>query len=167
MAYTQTTLAALRSKAGSLLQKIYTEFGLVKTELDALATYNAAGSKIAKGTLSPGNANAICMAWQNPESSKIIIHRVIVRITAGGGTAGATADFGIVENATITADTLINGLDITAAILADNVTNKGSKGLTMGVVDENGGTNDYITGKILGANAASLAGKYYIFYTVV
>jgi hypothetical protein len=37
MTYTQTSLATLRSKAGSLLQKIYTEFGLVKTELDALA----------------------------------------------------------------------------------------------------------------------------------
>jgi hypothetical protein len=38
MAYTQTTISTLRSKAGTLLQKIYTEFGLVKTELDALAT---------------------------------------------------------------------------------------------------------------------------------
>jgi hypothetical protein len=37
MTYTQTSLATLRSKAGSLLQKLYSEFGLVKTELDALA----------------------------------------------------------------------------------------------------------------------------------
>jgi hypothetical protein len=36
MTYTQTSLATLRSKAGSLLQKLYSEFGLVKTELDAL-----------------------------------------------------------------------------------------------------------------------------------
>ena len=33
--------------------------------------------------------------------------------------------------------------------------------------DENGGTNDYVTGKILVANAASLVGKYYIYYTTV
>jgi hypothetical protein len=38
MTYTQTALDILRSKGGSLLKKIYTEFGLVKTELDALAT---------------------------------------------------------------------------------------------------------------------------------
>jgi hypothetical protein len=37
MTYTQTSLATLRSKTGSLLQKLYSEFGLVKTELDALA----------------------------------------------------------------------------------------------------------------------------------
>ena len=36
MTYTQTSLATLQSKAGSLLQKLYSEFGLVKTELDAL-----------------------------------------------------------------------------------------------------------------------------------
>jgi hypothetical protein len=40
MTYTQTNLATLRSKAGSLLQKLYTEFGLVKTELDTLTTAN-------------------------------------------------------------------------------------------------------------------------------
>lgn len=34
MTYTQTNLAGLRTKAGSLLQKLYSEFGLVKTELD-------------------------------------------------------------------------------------------------------------------------------------
>jgi hypothetical protein len=37
MTYTQTSLATLRSKTGSLLQKLSSEFGLVKTELDALA----------------------------------------------------------------------------------------------------------------------------------
>jgi hypothetical protein len=35
------------------------------------------------------------------------------------------------------------------------------------VLDEKDGTNDYITGKILGANAADLAGKLYILYTKV
>jgi hypothetical protein len=40
MTYTQTALDILRSKGGSLLKKIYYEFGLVKTELDALLTAN-------------------------------------------------------------------------------------------------------------------------------
>lgn len=56
MTYTQTSLATLRSKAGSLLQKIYTEFGLVKTELDALAAVDAAVdaelTKVANSNLS-------------------------------------------------------------------------------------------------------------------
>jgi hypothetical protein len=40
MTYTQSTLEALRNKAGSLLNKLYTEFGLVKTELDSISAIN-------------------------------------------------------------------------------------------------------------------------------
>jgi len=44
---------------------------------------------------------------------------------------------------------------------------KGEHGKSRQVVDENGGTNDYITGKILVQGAAALTGKYYILYTVI
>lgn len=167
MTYTQTSLATLRSKAGSLLQKIYTEFGLVKTELDALAAADAAGLKIAKGSLTPGDAGDFAFTWQNPEASKIIVTRVLINITTAGGTDSSVLDVGVVENATSTANNLIDGLNLNATGIFDNITDKGENGKSLQVVDENGGTNDYITGKILVQDAAALAGKYYILYTVI
>ena len=167
MTYTQTPLATLRSKAGSLLQKLYSEFGLVKTELDALAAVDAAGLKIAKGALTAGNANDFAFAWQNPEASKIIVTRVLINITTAGGTDSSVLDVGVVADAASTANTLIDGLNLNATGIFDNITDKGNSGKSRQVVDEKGGTNDYITGQILEQNAASLAGKYYIFYTVV
>ncbi len=123
--------------------------------------------KVAKVALTPGNANAFAFAWQNPEASKIIVHRVIVDRTAAGGTATSVLDVGVVADATSTADTLIDGLDLNATGVADNVSDVGTNGKARAKVDENGGTNDFITGKILVANAASLAGNVYIHYSVV
>lgn len=61
MSYTQTTLTVLRSKAGSLLQKLYSEFGLVKTELDAMATA-VDTSKIKYADLTPGVGTTSALA---------------------------------------------------------------------------------------------------------
>jgi hypothetical protein len=123
--------------------------------------------KIAKVALTAGNANAFAFAWQNPEATKIIIERIMLNLTTAGGTGSSVIDVGIVADATSTADTLIDGLDINQTGLFDNITNKGTNGLTKGLVDENGGTNDYITGKILTANAAALVGNAYIVYFAV
>ena len=123
--------------------------------------------KVAKVALVAGNANAFAFAWQNPEASKIIVHRVIVDRTAAGGTATSVLDVGVAPTATDTADTLIDGLDLNATGVADNVSDVGTNGKARAKVDEKGGTNDYITGKILTANAASLAGYAYIHYMVV
>lgn len=168
MTYTQTTLDTLRMKGGSLLQKLYTEFGLVKTELDALGAVDTAGLKVARITLAGGNANAFAFAWANPETSKIIVSRVVVDVTTKGAVAGALLDVGPAANATTHSDTLINGLDIaTAVICADNITNKGSNGLSLCKLDAAGGTTAFITGQILVQNATALAGYAYIYYNKV
>lgn len=64
MVYTQTTLAILRSKTGSLLQKLYSEFGLVKLELDAHkvlidAAAGGAGSTLASAKIIVGGADNV------------------------------------------------------------------------------------------------------------
>lgn len=82
--------------------------------------------RVAKVALTAGNANAFAFAWQNPESSKILVHRVLVDITTAGGTASSVLDVGVVADATSTADTLIDGLDLNAAALSDNVSNGGT-----------------------------------------
>jgi len=167
MTYTAPGAATFVRKGGSLSSKITSELSLIDTELDTLAASDAAGLKVAKGTLKAGNANAFAFVWKNPEASKIIVTRVLINITTAGGTSSSVLDVGVVANATSTADTLIDGLNLNATGIFDNITDKGDDGKSRQVVDENGGTNDYITGKILDQNAAALVGKYYIFYTVI
>lgn len=167
MTYTAPGAATFVRKGGSLSSKISSELSLIDTELDTLAASDAAGLKVAKGTLKAGNANAFAFAWENPEASKIIVTRVLINITTAGGTSSSALDVGVVADATSTADTLIDGLDLNATGIFDNITDKGENGKSRQIVDENGGTNDYITGKILAQNAAALVGKYYIFYTVI
>ena len=74
---------------------------------------------------------------------------------------------GVVADATSTADTLIDGLDLNTTGLFDNIVDKGTNGKARQIVDENGGTNDYVTGKILVANAAAVVGDVYIVYFTV
>ena len=168
MTFTAPPQNFLKNGLGTDSSILAEKFGNVKTELDALAAVDAAGLKIAKGTLAGGLANAFSFAWQNPEASAIVVSRVVIDVTTVGAVAGALLDVGPGATATTHSDTLIDGLDITTAVItADNITNKGSNGLSLCKLDAAGGTTDYITGQILVQAAAALVGKYYIFYTVV
>jgi len=168
MTYVAPGTTGFAARGGSLAKKITSELALIDTELDSLVATDAAGLKIVKGTLTAGAANAFALAWQNPESSKILVTRVMLRIETAGGTATSVIDVGPGASATTHSDTLIDGLDINQTGIFDNITNKGSNGLAIGcVLDEKDGTTDYITGQILTEAASALVGKYYIFYTVV
>ena len=160
MTYTSPSPTFLKTKTG-------TDSSIIAGELAKIAASDAAGLKVAKGTLKAGNADTFAFAWENPEASKIIVTRVLINITTAGGTVSSVLDVGVVANATSTADTLIDGLDLNATGIFDNITDKGGNGKSYQVVDENGGANDYITGKILAQKADALVGKYYIFYTVI
>lgn len=161
MSYTPTDAGTFRSKGGSLSQKLGYEFSNIATEFNG-------GLKVATGALIAGSANAFAFAWQNPETSKIIINRVFVNVTTKSATAGSLLDVGTGATATTHSDNLIDGLDIaTATVLADNVKNAGTNGKGLSLLDEKSGTTSYVTGQILVQNAAALAGKYYIVYMVV
>ena len=114
--------------------------------------------------LAPGNANAFAFAVQNPEGVDCVVTNVIVDITIAGGTASSVLDIDVVADATSTGDTIIDGLDLNATGVADRHDNAGSNGGEPKKWDKNGGSNDYVTGKILAQNAASLAGKVIIEY---
>ena len=114
--------------------------------------------------LAPGNANAFAFAVQNPEGVDCVVTNVIVDITTAGGTASSVLDVDVVADATSTGDTIIDGLDLNATGVADRHDNAGSNGGEPKKWDKNGGSNDYVTGKILAQNAASLAGKVIIEY---
>ncbi len=114
--------------------------------------------------LASGNANAFAFAVQNPEGVDCVVTNVIVDITTAGGTASSVLDVDVVGNATATGDDIIDGLDLNAAAMGDRHANAGSNGGAPVKWDKNGGTNDYVTGKILVQNAASLVGKVIIEY---
>lgn len=114
--------------------------------------------------LASGNANAFAFAVQNPEGVDCVVTNVIVDITTAGGAPSSVLDVDVVADATSTGDKIIDGLDLNATGVADRHDNAGTNGGEPLKWDKNGGTNDYITGKILAQNAASLAGKVIIEY---
>ncbi len=166
MTYTSPSPTFLKTKTGTDSSIIARELAKIDAELDTLTASDAAGLKIARVALAGGNENAFAFAWANPETSKIIVSRVVVDVTTKSDTPGALLDVGPGGTATTHSDTLIDGLDIaTAVITADNITNKGDNGgLSLCKLDAVGETTAYITGQILAQNAAELAGYAYIFY---
>jgi hypothetical protein len=115
--------------------------------------------------LAAGNANAFALAEQNPYDYDVIITRVIVNLTTAGGTGSSVGDMDIAADATSTGDDIFDGIDLNSTGLFDslNATDNGSNGEgKCWTWDARGGTNDYVTLKILVQNAASLAGKVFI-----
>lgn len=154
-------------ESGSLLFKTLTGNTILKLDVDTGRVAMPGSRVIAKVALTAGSANDYAFAWQNPEAAKIIVERVLVNLDTAGGSGNSVLDVGVVANATSTADTLIDGLDLNTTGLFDNIVDKGTNGKARQLVDEKGGTNDYVTGKILVANAAALVGDVYIVYFTV
>jgi len=136
-------------------------------EVDSLEAVVDAGIKVASVAIVGGLENAFAFNWQNPESVPIMVQRVMVDIGTQGATASAVIDIGTAANGTTHSDNLIDGLAVTATGLFDNVESKGSNGKSRQRMDAKDGTTDYITGQILAAAAAALAGRVYIEYVKV
>jgi len=129
---------------------------------------NLVRRRIKRVALTAGAANAMAFAWQNPEDKPIVVTKVVVDKTTAGGTATSVLDIGPATSATGTADTIIDGLDLNSAAVADNIADKGTNGTTRVVKrDAKDGTNDYITGKILVEKCDNLVGYVYIEYFIV
>lgn len=134
-------------------------------ELNQLASIDRA-VKVAKVALSSDTGNAGLFSWQNPESSRILVERVILDVTTAA-TGAANADIGSDGDGTGTNDNLLDGVDIGAAAgVFDNVDDQGTNGQSVIALDENGGTTDYITGTA-SADPAGIVGNVYIHYVVI
>ena len=114
--------------------------------------------------LASGSANAFAFAVQNPEDVDCIVTNVVVDITTAGGTASSVLDVDVVGDATSTGDDIVDGLDLNAAGTFDRHSSPGTNGGAPVKWDKKGGTNDYVTGKILAQNASSLVGQVVIEY---
>ncbi len=131
-------------------------------------TYLASGEeRVAFGVLTSGVTNTFMFAWQNPHNSAAIVKRVIVQITTAGGTGGSLGNIGTAANATTEGDNLLDGIDLNSTGLYDNIDDQGTNGAAKRIIDANGGTTDYVTGRITVANASSLVGTWRIEYVGV
>lgn len=124
--------------------------------------------RYASGSLTAGVANAICFAWNNPELQDILIKKVVVEVTTGGGTPGSHLDVGIADDATGTNrgteffdDLLLNTAQIDDAWVGGD---GGTQTKWVFCQDSASAVDDWIVGQILDANAGSLVGEYYIEY---
>ena len=117
--------------------------------------------KVLAVALTPGLVNTFAAAVENPHAADCIIHKVILDITTAGGTATAVMNVGVAANGTTGSDTLIDGADINADAIYDNITDKGSNGKTRA----RWGATEFVTGQILTEAASALVGTLYIFYT--
>lgn len=136
------------------------------TNMDLLDTAYQGGVKVVKGTLVAGVVDTYPFTWQNPESSAILVQRVIVDVTTVAS-AASVMDVGVVAGATSTAATIFDDIPLNAEAVYDHalVSGEGLGGVHK--MDANGGTNDWITGKALTQASTGLVGKYYLEYVVV
>lgn len=117
------------------------------------------------GSLTAGNANDFAFTWQNPHIMEILVTKIVVEVQTGGGTVGSLLNVGTAANATTGSDNLSDGvITLNTTDVYDNSKYVGTNGLVAQYLQANGGGTDWITGQITIANAASLVGKYYIFY---
>ena len=116
-------------------------------------------TKVAEVALGVADTGGGVLSWQNPESLPILVTSVDVRTTTKS-TGASTIDVGVSANDTTSDDTLIDGADTgTAAGLFSSA--------AKAVLDENGGTTDYITGSKASGACAGLVGYAYIQYVVL
>jgi len=124
--------------------------------------------KVATIPLIAGAQNAFCLNWQNPESVPIMVFHVIINVTVAG-VATSVIDLGPAIAVDTHSDTLIDGaaLDGAPPYYLNSFDDAGGNGVAFALLNENGGTTDWITGQILTAAGTNLAGTVYILYTTM
>jgi hypothetical protein len=155
---------------GTNMDLIDAECVSLEADISALETSYEADEKMVQGSLTAGSSGDISFYWQNPEAVGILVNQVIVDVTAVGGTGTSEMNVGVTTGASGTGDTLLDGIDLNADAVYSSLCAAGSgTNATENThrMDAKAGTNDYITGKILTADASLLVGKYYIKYMKV
>lgn len=172
MAYNQGTrgkfkvgslYASTLALAGTLLTGTATVFNRITTAFGTV-TFDRV-PKIATVTLTGvvATTGGGVGGWTNPEAGSIMIKRVLVNITTKSTGAANLAVGSTATNITTSSNNLLDALDVgTAAVLADNITDKGSAGKSRQLL---------ATGKFVtftgSADTSGLVGVAYIEYVKV
>ncbi|MDP4117669.1 MAG: hypothetical protein Q8873_00550 [Bacillota bacterium] len=130
----------------------------------ALLESSDRAAKVVRVALAAADTGGGVLAWANPESSSILVQRVIFDVTTKS-TGACTLDVGATAtNATTSADNLMDGIDVgTAAGVFDNVENQGTNGTSVQKL----ASGKWITASKASGAAAGLVGYAYIEYVVI
>ena len=119
--------------------------------------------KIAKVALGAKDTGGGVLAWANPETTSILIQRVIFDVTTKS-TGACTLDVGTTAtSATTSSDNLMDGINVATAGVFDNITNKGESGKSLQKLAK----GKWVTASKATGSAAGLAGFAYIEYVVI
>ena len=120
--------------------------------------------KVAKIALAAVDTGGGVFAWQNDETSSIIVQRLILDVTTKS-TGACTLDCGTTAtSATTKIDDLIDGLDVNAAAgVFDNITDKGDNGKSRQKL----AAGKWVTGSVASGASAGIVGFAYIEYIVI
>lgn len=124
----------------------------------------ARNMKVVKVALAALDTGGGVLSWQNPESTAIIVERVILDVTTKS-TGACTLDVGTATaSATTSSDDLLDGVDVgTAAGVFDNLADGG----TNGKMKQKLASGKWITASKASGAAAGLVGNAYIHYIVI
>lgn len=121
------------------------------------------GDVIIKTALAAVGTGGGVLAWQNPESSSIIITGFSVDVTTASSGA-CTVDFGTTAtNATTSSDNLIDGASVAATGVLSSIDDKG----TNGKARQKLAAGKWITGSVASGTVTGLVGYAYIRYFVI
>ena len=81
-----------------------------------------------KGSLTASDAAGGVFSLENSFGTDLVITRIILQVTTGASDSAARVDIGTAANATTSAATLIDELNVSDIGIYDNVTDKGSAG---------------------------------------
>ena len=116
--------------------------------------------KVKKQALVAAATSGGVLSWVNPTASTIIVERLILDVTTVA-TGSATVDCGIGSAATTIDDTLIDGLDVNAAVGAfDNISSAGSNGKAVKRL----ASGEYVTCTQKSGDVTGLVGSAFIHY---
>lgn len=128
------------------------------------AELNRGALKKATGNLAAVDTGGGVFAWQNPETSEILIEHVAVKVTTVA-TGACTIDVGTTAtNATTSSDNLIDGQDVNAA--TGTFTNAANAG-TNGKPAQRLAAGKWVTGSKASGASAGIVGTYEIYYRVL
>jgi len=119
--------------------------------------------KRAKVAFTNGAANAVAFAWQNPETNKILVTRVVLDVTTAA-TLDATLNIGTSNDAVTDSDTIMALAPLKAIAVIDHLTVLAVGKGKVFKLDEKDGVTDYITGTIRAQNSATTVANIYIEY---
>ena len=111
-----------------------------------------------KGSLTASDAAGGVCREENSYGSDLVVLRVVIFVSTGASDSSVRVDIGTAANATTSADTLIDNLNVSDIGLYDNLDDKGTNGNTV----LKWGNNQFINASRAAGATSGLVGTYAI-----